>query len=183
MTGPPVAVTSGVMKLVQPMTAFLVLLCSFACAGPTAPSVLPSTTVAGIASIATPVAPSVLSLTNAERRRAGLAELRESRQLASAAQLQSEQMGSISRMDHVLPGVAYPAPPDRLAAVNYSWTAYGENVAMGQRSASEVVDAWMQSPGHRANILNPQYTELGVGFAFDASGRPYYAQVFARPAR
>ncbi len=86
-------------------------------------------------------------------------------------------------MDHVLPGVPYPSPPDRLAAVNYTWSAYGENVAAGQRSGTEVVSAWMNSPGHRANILNPAYTEIGVGYAVDSEGRPYYAQVFARPAQ
>jgi len=84
-------------------------------------------------------------------------------------------------MDHVLRDARYPSPSDRLAAAQYVWEAYGENVAMGQRSAAEVVSAWMKSPGHRANILNPRYTELGIGYALDAAGRPYYAQLFARP--
>jgi len=159
-----------------------VVLAALGCAGPAAPD-----------SFAAPAAPSpalaaqtvstVLELTNAERRRAGLPDLRANTLLAHAAQLQSEQMGSTSTMDHVIPGAPYPSPPDRLAAVNYVWEAYGENVAMGQRSGTEVVSAWMNSSGHRANILNPRYTELGVGYATDESGHPYYAQVFARPAQ
>jgi uncharacterized protein YkwD len=151
------------------------------CAGPAAPDSFArnagTTSVGPADTLAT-----VLDLTNAERRRAGLPALRENRQLASAAQLQSEQMGSMGQMDHVIPGAPYPTPKDRLAAVNYAWEAYGENVAMGQRSGSEVVAAWMNSAGHRANILSPRYTELGVGLAIDADGRPYYAEVFGRPA-
>jgi uncharacterized protein YkwD len=124
----------------------------------------------------------VLELTNAERTRAGLSPLHENSGLMYAAQLQSEQMESASRLDHVLRGAPYPNPPDRLAAANYAWEAYGENVAMGQRSGAEVVSAWMNSPRHRANILNPRYTELGIGYALDRAGRPYYAQVFGRPS-
>lgn len=156
------------------------VLAGLGCAGPAAPDSF------GAASAGTPTAvaqtvSSVLARTNTERRRAGLPELRESTLLSHAAQLQSEQMGSTSTMDHVIPGAPYPSPPDRLAAVNYVWEAYGENVAMGQRSGDEVVSAWMNSSGHRANILNPRYTELGVGYAVDSEGHPYYAQVFARP--
>jgi len=127
-------------------------------------------------------ASTVLELTNLERSRAGVAPLRENERLAHAAQLQSEQMGAASRMDHVLRDARYPNPADRLAAADYEWQAYGENVAMGQRSAEEVVTAWMKSPSHRANILDPRYTELGIGYAVDAGGRPYYAQVFGRPS-
>jgi uncharacterized protein YkwD len=152
-----------------------------ACAGPAAPDSFARNTASTSAGAADTLT-TLLDLTNAERRRAGLPDLRESRQLASAAQLQSDQMGSMGQMDHVIPGAPYPTPKDRLAAVNYAWEAYGENVAMGQRSGSEVVAAWMKSAGHRANILSPRYTELGVGVAIDAAGRPFYAEVFGRPA-
>jgi uncharacterized protein YkwD len=132
--------------------------------------------------VAAATASTVLELTNLERSRAGLAPLRENERLTYAAQLQSEQMGAASRMDHVLRESRYPNPVDRLAAADYVWQAYAENVAMGQRSAAEVVTAWMNSPAHRANILNPRYTELGIGYAVDGAGRPYYAQVFGQPA-
>lgn len=58
--------------------------------------------------------------------------------------------------------------------------AWAENVASGQQP-NQVVAAWMNSPGHRANILNPRYTEIGVGFARDASGRSYFTQNFHQP--
>jgi len=150
------------------------------CAAPTAPHAFAAESPAAPA-VASATVSTVLELTNVERSRAGLPPLRENSRLTYAAQLQSEQMGSASRMDHVLRGARYPNPADRLAAADYTWEAYGENVAVGQPSAAEVVSAWMRSPGHRANILNPRYTELGVGYALDASGRPYYAQVFGRP--
>lgn len=146
----------------------------------------PETLAAGVA--AAPAAmvetvTSVLTFTNDARMAAGLTPLREESRLMRAAQVQSEQMGQLTMMDHVLPKAPFPKPADRLAAARYTWAAYAENVAVGQPSAEAVVNAWMKSPGHRANILNPNYTELGVGYAVDVAGRPYYAQVFGRPAR
>jgi uncharacterized protein YkwD len=170
-----------VPTLVRRLFAASTILLILACTAPTAPSSHAAAATASPAAAET--VSSVLTLTNAERRRAGLDELRESHLLQQAAQLQSEQMGTVRVMDHVLPGTLYPSPADRLAAVQYQWSAYGENVAMGQRSGGEVVAAWMNSPGHRANILNPRYTELGVGYSLDQHGRPYYTQVFARPAK
>ncbi len=99
-----------------------------------------------------------------------------------AAQIQADQMARLGRIDHVLPDATYPRPEDRLAAADYHWQAYGENLAAGQRSPAEAMSSWMQSSGHRANILNTIYTELGTGYARDAGGRPYYVQVFGRPA-
>ena len=101
--------------------------------------------------------------------------------LTHAAQLQSDQMVRLGRMAHELPEGQYPRPEDRLAAANYRWQAYGENLAFGYPNASSVVQGWMDSPGHRANILGAAYTEIGVGLAIDGNGRPYYAQMFGRP--
>jgi uncharacterized protein YkwD len=91
-------------------------------------------------------------------------------------------MAHIGRLDHVLPSEPYPRPEDRLAAAGYEWQAWAENLAFGFDPAA-VVAGWMASPGHRANILNPTYTETGAGFALDRSGRQYYAQVFGQPRR
>lgn len=98
-----------------------------------------------------------------------------------AAQLQADQMAQAAHMEHVLPDARYPRAADRLAAVDYRWRAYGENVAFGQASAENVVDSWMHSRGHRTNILNSTFTEMGAGYAVDRTGRPYYVQVFATP--
>jgi len=99
-----------------------------------------------------------------------------------AAQLHAEQMAHAGQPSHVLPDAVYPRAEDRLAAAGYRWRTCGENVALGQQSAAEVVDRWMHSRGHRSNILSPDFTELGVGYAIDQAGRPYYVQVFGNPS-
>ena len=130
---------------------------------------------------ATQVTTAIVTLTNEERVRAGLGPLRAEARLTHAAQLQAEQNARLSRLEHVLPEAMYPRPEDRLAAAGYPWQAYGENIAYGYPDASTVVTGWMNSSGHRANILGASFTEIGVGHAFDSAGRPYYAQVFGRP--
>jgi uncharacterized protein YkwD len=59
----------------------------------------------------------------------------------------------------------------------YPWTTYGENIAKGQQTPVQVMDGWMNSPGHRASILNCDFKEIGIGF-HDASGGPWWTQVF-----
>ncbi len=107
--------------------------------------------------------------------------LRANSRLMRAAQIHAEQMARAGQLAHVLPGAAYPRSEDRLAAAEYRWQAYGENVALGQSNAAQVLESWMHSPGHRTNILNRDFTEMGAGYAIDRAGRPYYVQVFARP--
>jgi len=127
------------------------------------------------------VAADVIRLTNAERTHYQRAALRANPRLMRAAQLQAEQMAQASHMAHVLPAARYPRTEDRIAAANYRWQAVGENVAFGQADATKVLDSWMHSRGHRTNILNSTFTEMGAGYAVDRSGRPYYVQVFGRP--
>jgi uncharacterized protein YkwD len=127
------------------------------------------------------VALAVVELTSGERTRAGIAGLAPNARLMQAAQIHAEQMAQAGRLDHVLPNATYPRPEDRLVAAAYRWQAYAENVAQGQRTAAEVVNGWMQSAGHRANIMNPTYTEMGAGYARDPGGRPYWVQVFGKP--
>jgi len=124
---------------------------------------------------------SIADLTNVERSRAGLAPLRVEGRLMKAAQMQAEQMASLGRMDHVLSDGPYPAPKDRLAAAGYRWRAFAENIAYGQRGPEAVTESWMGSAGHRANMLNGSYTEIGTGYAVDARGRTYFVQVFGKP--
>jgi uncharacterized protein YkwD len=123
----------------------------------------------------------IVQMTNAERSNAGLPALRASSRLNEAAQLHADQMARLNRLAHDIPGAQYPRPEDRLAAAGYQWSAYAENIAMGQSTAAAAMDSWMRSSGHRANILSTNVTEIGVGVARDSAGRPYYVQVFGRP--
>ena len=137
--------------------------------------------LAAPAAVTLRVAAEVVDLTNVERAHNGRPPLRANPRLMRAAQMQAEQMVRAGHLAHVLPNAAYPRAQDRLAAADYRWQAFGENVAVGQSSAEQVLDAWMHSSSHRTKILNPDFTDLGAGYAMDGAGRPYYVQVFARP--
>ena len=72
---------------------------------------------------------------------------------------------------------AHARSGDRIARAGGGFSRWGENVAAGYGSASSVIDAWMGSSGHRANILNPGFTHVGVAVAYSASGTPYWTMV------
>jgi uncharacterized protein YkwD len=74
-------------------------------------------------------------------------------------------------------------PGERATAAGYAWRAIAENIAAGPTTASEVVQMWLDSPGHCANIMSPSYTELGLAFAEDRETQSgvYWAQEFGRP--
>lgn len=166
--------------------ALLVCFLASACA---APSSSPSESTSPPASTPAPpsstspsqIAAAIVDLTNAERVRAGLPAFATQAQLTTAAQLQADQCARLGRIDHVLPEAQYPAPLDRIVAAGYNWQAFGENLAMGYPTAAAAVQGWMDSPGHRANITNATFTEIGAGYATDTAGRTYYVQVFGRP--
>lgn len=120
------------------------------------------------------VAAQVVALVNAERAKAGCGPLTFNATLARAAQGHSDDMAARDFFDHTNPDGA--GPGDRVTAAGYPWSTYGENIAKGQSSAEQVMEAWMNSPGHRANILNCDFKEIGVGI-HDAGG-PYWTQVF-----
>lgn len=110
-----------------------------------------------------------------------MSTLRISEALRQAAQLQADQIAASGRLEHTLPDARYPRLEDRLAAAGYAWQAAGENLAFGQSTAAAVLDAWMQSESHRANVLNATFSEIGTAHAVATGGRMYYVQVFARP--
>lgn len=130
----------------------------------------------------TSAAQEIVSYTNAARRRQGLPPLAPNSRLMRAAELHAQQMARSGTLSHDIPGAPYPTPKDRLDAVGYNWRAYAENVSWNQRDARAAVDGWMTSTGHRENILNLEYTEIGAGLARSSKGEPYYVQVFGRPA-
>lgn len=119
----------------------------------------------------------VVELVNAERAKAGCGALSIDEKLTTAAQRHSQDQADHQNMSHT--GSDGSDPGTRLDRVGYSWRTYGENVAWNQRTPAAVMDAWMNSPGHRANILNCSFTEIGVGVV--SSNGPYWTQVFAAP--
>ncbi|GGV04820.1 hypothetical protein GCM10010260_47530 [Streptomyces filipinensis] len=118
----------------------------------------------------------VLALTNAERGRAGLRPLAVDPLLTAAAQAHCADMVARDFYAHVCPDGSQPW--DRARAAGASRRTIGENIACGQRSPAEVVDGWMNSPGHRANILKRDFGHLGVGFAGGGRAGTYWAQLF-----
>ena len=115
----------------------------------------------------------MLRRVNEERQRAGAAPLSLDSRLMRAAQLHSEYQASIGTMTHEGNG----GMGARVTAQGYRWSAVAENVARGQASVQQVMNDWMNSPGHRRNLLNPRYTQMGWGRA----GANYWTQVFASP--
>ena len=122
----------------------------------------------------------VLDLVNAERAAQGLHPLNADTNLATAARDHSEDMGLQDYFSHT--SLDGRTVPDRITAAGYSYNTYGENIAAGQPTPERVVDAWMESSGHRANILNPIYCDIGVGYAYLANStyRHYWTQDFGR---
>ncbi|MPY32273.1 stress protein [Streptomyces adustus] len=118
----------------------------------------------------------VVALTNTERARAGLRPLSADPLLATAARAHSADMVARAFYSHTSPeGIQ---PWDRAAAAGSTRRSIGENIACGQRSPAEVVEGWMNSPGHRANILKPDFTHIGVGFAGGGPAGTYWTQLF-----
>lgn len=104
----------------------------------------------------------VVTLTNAERTKAGLAPFQTDAKLMAAAREKSLDMQKNNYFSHTSP--TFGSPFDRLKALGISYKAAGENIAKGQRTPQEVVTAWMNSPGHRANIMSTSFTHIGVGY-------------------
>lgn len=125
----------------------------------------------------------IFDLINVERRRRGLRPLVFNAQLDQMARIQASNMAYFQKMAHVLPQAQLPALSDRARSVQYPYAEIAENVALGYPSAEAVVQGWMNSPGHRANILNPGVVETGISIARSAAGGLYYCQVFGRQLR
>lgn len=103
----------------------------------------------------------VARLVDSERRAQGLGELRLNPKLADAAQRYSQEMANYGFVDHV--GRDGRGPGDRIVAAGYRMLEAGENLAGGYGSPEQVVRAWMRSPDHRKNLLNPVFNEVGFG--------------------
>lgn len=118
----------------------------------------------------------VIQLTNQERAKYGLKPLKANWELSRIARYKSADMRDKNYFSHDSP--TYGSPFTMIKSFGLAYRSAGENIAAGQTTPQQVVQAWMNSPGHRANILNSSYTEIGVGYAAGGSQRYYWTQMF-----
>ena len=116
----------------------------------------------------------VLNLVNAERAKHSLSPLTLNSSVSRVAQAKAEDMKNNSYFSHTSP--TYGSPFDMLKQFGISYSTAGENIAKGQKTPQAVVNAWMNSEGHRANILNKNFTQLGVGYVDGST--TYWVQMF-----
>lgn len=124
----------------------------------------------------------VLDITNQRRAENGLPALGLNQALVNAAQAHSADQAARNTMTHS--GSDGTNAAQRIARQGYGWSAWAENVAAGYADATSVMNGWMNSRGHRENILDVRgygFSEIGIGLAYAADGTPYWTQVFARP--
>ncbi|MET8679329.1 CAP domain-containing protein [Streptomyces sp. NPDC004647] len=127
-------------------------------------------------SAATGEAARILQLVNKERSSAGCSPVTSNSKLTDAAQKYTDVMARNGELSHTGPDGS--SVSDRVEREGYSWSTVGENIAQGQQDAEAVMDAWMNSSGHKANILNCDFKELGIGI-HQGDGGPWWTQDFA----
>ncbi len=142
---------------------------------PAPPTSSPPTTPDNGANISA-VEKEVVTLVNAERTKRGLKPLAIDSKLCEIARLKSQDMITNKYFSHQSP--TYGSPFDMMKKFGVSYRTAGENIAAGYSTAQAVFDGWMNSSGHRANILNPAYTKIGVGLAKGGNYGSYWTQEF-----
>jgi uncharacterized YkwD family protein len=118
----------------------------------------------------------VVRLCNIERAKNGVAPLTLDAEISNVATIKSQDMINKNYFDHTSP--TYGSPFDMMKQFGLSYRTAGENIAMGQKTPEEVVTAWMNSEGHRRNILDSNFTKIGVGVAKNSKNQIYWTQMF-----
>lgn len=118
----------------------------------------------------------VAALVNNERMKAGFSKLTLNSKLSKAAQIKAEDMKDNKYFSHTSP--TFGSSFEMLKSLGIAYSSAGENIAKGQKSAESVMQAWMNSSGHRANILSTTYKEIGIGYCIDSDGNTYWVQLF-----
>jgi len=118
----------------------------------------------------------IIAMVNRERAKAGLRPLAPDDRLSKIARLKSGDMLVHNYCGHESP--VYGGPFDMLADFGINYRRAGENVAKGYGTPEAVMTGWMESPGHRNNILGPDYEKIGVGVAKDSFGTVFWTQLF-----
>lgn len=121
----------------------------------------------------------VVRLVNIERTNRGVPALKTHWELSRVARYKSQDMINKNYFSHTSP--TYGSPFTMMQTFGLKFSAAAENIAYGQRTPKEVVNAWMNSAGHRANILSNAYTHTGVGAAKKSNGTLYWTQMFMKP--
>lgn len=121
----------------------------------------------------------VINLVNKHRAANGLAPLACNWELCRVARFKSQDMINKKYFSHQSP--TYGSPFTMMQSFGIRFSAGGENIAYGQRTPQDVMNAWMNSPGHRNNIMSPIYTQIGVGVAKASNGTYYWTQMFIKP--
>jgi spore coat assembly protein SafA/uncharacterized protein, YkwD family len=121
----------------------------------------------------------VVELVNQQRAKNGLKPLKLNWELARVARYKSADMRDRQYFSHNSP--TYGSPFEMMKAFGIRYSAAAENIAAGQKTAQAVMNSWMNSPGHRSNILSASYTEIGVGYASGGSYGHYWTQMFIKP--
>ncbi|MGF1578775.1 MAG: CAP domain-containing protein [Gemmataceae bacterium] len=122
----------------------------------------------------------VLRLTNEARKKKNLPPFKVNKSLTIAARAHSANMAKQRKLAHKLDG---KGPDARVLKAGYNYMVVGENISQGTYTPKQLLDGWMKSKFHRSNILDKEFTEVGLGRAKSKAGVYYYAQVFACPLR
>lgn len=123
----------------------------------------------------------VIRLVNVERSKKGLQTLKSNWEISRVARYKSQDMINKKYFSHTSP--TYGSPFRMMESFGIRFSAAGENIAYGQKTPAEVMRGWMNSPGHRANILSPSYTTMGCGVAKSSTGVYYWTQLFTKPLK
>ncbi|MNI46027.1 Cysteine-rich secretory protein family protein [compost metagenome] len=110
----------------------------------------------------TQFAQQVLDIVNQERSKAGLGALSMSAELSKMAMVKAQDMYTNNYFDHNSP--THGSPFDMMKAFGITYNTAGENIAKGQNTPTQVMNDWMNSPGHKANILNSSFTQIGIAY-------------------
>lgn len=121
----------------------------------------------------------IIRLVNVQRGYNGLQPLTANWQASRVARYKSEDMIKNNYFAHISP--TYGSPFKMMESFGLKFSAAAENIAYGQRTAQEVMNSWMNSAGHKANILSKSYTQIGVGVAKKSNGTLYFTQMFLKP--
>lgn len=139
---------------------------------------IPSVTIPSAPNDISALENEVIRLVNVERAKAGKSTLTPNNEINRVARIKSQDFINKNYFGHNSP--TYGTPFDMLRSFGITFTAAAENIASGQRSAAEVMNTWMNSSGHRANILDSAYNQIGIGVARDKNGNLYWTQMFIR---